>query len=229
MTSRHRVSILVLALAAAACSPGQASAPAVAVPLPDPAVDAARPAQAPARPAVAVFAGGCFWGVEAVFESLKGVRQASSGYAGATPKRLPVTYDDVSTGRTGFAESVRVEYDPSRISYGQLLKVFFSVAHDPTQLNRQGPDVGTHYRSAIYTVNPEQARIAKAYIAQLDKARAWRKPIVTEVEPLTKFYPAEAYHQDYMRRNPNQPYIVYHDRPKLEALKKQFPQWVKGS
>lgn len=229
MTSRHRVSTLILALAAAACSSGQASAPATAVPLPDPAIDAAKPAQAGTAPAVAVFAGGCFWGVEAVFESLKGVRQATSGYAGATPRRLPVTYDDVSTGRTGFAESVRVEYDPSRISYGQLLKVFFSVAHDPTQLNRQGPDVGTHYRSAIYTATPEQARIAKAYIAQLDNARKWPKPIVTEVAPLTRFYPAEAYHQDYMRRNPNQPYIVYHDRPKLEALKKQFPQWVKGS
>ena len=229
MTSRHRLSILVLALAAAACSTGQASAPAKAVPLPDPATDVARAPASPSRPAVAVFAGGCFWGVEAVFEQLKGVRQATSGYAGATPRRLPVTYDDVSTGRTGFAESVRVEYDPSKISYGQLLKVFFSVAHDPTQLNRQGPDVGTHYRSALYTANAEQQRVAKAYIAQLDKAKAWPKRIVTEVAPLTKFYPAEAYHQDYMRRNPNQPYIVYHDKPKLEALKKQFPQWVKGS
>ncbi len=225
----HRLSLLALALVAAGCSAGQASAPpAKAVTLPEPAKDAAKPAQSPAKPAVAVFAGGCFWGVEAVFESLKGVGQVSSGYAGATPKRLPVRYDDVSTGRTGFAEAVRVEYDPSRISYGQLLRVFFSVAHDPTQLNRQGPDVGTQYRSAIYFGNAEQQRIAQAYIAQLGQAKAWTKPIVTEVEPLTKFYPAEAYHQNYMRRNPNQPYIVYHDRPKIEALKQQFPQLLKG-
>lgn len=230
MKLQHLSSLLLLALGAAACSSGEASAPATqAVALPDPASDAARPAQSPAKPAVAVFAGGCFWGVEAVFESLKGVDQVSSGYAGAKPKRLPVRYDDVSTGRTGFAEAVRVEYDPSQISYGQLLKVFFSVAHDPTQLNRQGPDVGTQYRSAIYYGDAEQQRLAQGYIAQLAKARTWPKPIVTEVAPLTRFYPAEDYHQDYMRRNPNQPYIVYHDRPKLEALKKQFPQLLKGS
>ena len=228
MKYRYRLSLLVLALAATACSAGQASAPAKAVALPDPAADAARAAQSPAKPAVAVFAGGCFWGVEAVFESLKGVGQVSSGYAGATPRRLPVSYDDVSTGRTGFAEAVRVEYDPSKISYGQLLKVFFSVAHDPTQLNRQGPDVGTQYRSAIFYGNAEQQRIAQAYIAQLGKAKTWARPIVTEVAPLTKFYPAEAYHQDFMRRNPNHGYIVYHDRPKIEALKQQFPQLLKG-
>lgn len=229
MTFPNRFSLIAIALFAAGCGAGQASAPpAKAVTLPDPAKDASQPAQSPAKPAVAVFAGGCFWGVEAVFESLKGVGQVSSGYAGATPKRLPVSYDDVSTGRTGFAEAVRVEYDPSKISYGQLLKVFFSVAHDPTQLNRQGPDVGTQYRSAIYYGNAEQQRIAQAYIAQLGKAKAWTKPIVTEVAPLTRFYPAEAYHQDFMRRNPNHGYIVYHDRPKIEALKKQFPALLKG-
>lgn len=215
--------VLAVALSAA-CSPGQAAPePARPATLPDPATDAT----AAGKPAVAVFAGGCFWGVEAVFESLKGVGQVSSGYTGAKPKRLPVTYDAVSSGRSGFAEAVRVEYDPAKISYGQLLKVFFSVAHDPTQLNRQGPDVGTQYRSAIYG-NAEQQRVAQAYIAQLDKAKTWSKPIVTEVKPLARFYPAEAYHQDYMRRNPNQPYIVYHDRPKLEALKQQFPQLLKG-
>ncbi len=227
--SSPRTCLLATALAfAAACSPGQASDPARAATIPAPKLDAAKPAQSPAEPAVAVFAGGCFWGVEAVFESLKGVDRVVSGYAGAKPRRLPVTYDDVGSGRTGFAESVRVEYDPSKISYGQLLQVFFSVAHDPTQLNRQGPDVGTQYRSAIFHANAEQKRVAEAYIAQLEAAKAYPRPIVTELKPLTKFHRAEDYHQDYMRRHPNQPYIVYHDKPKLENLKKQFPQWVKG-
>jgi peptide-methionine (S)-S-oxide reductase len=227
MRALFRFSLFSIALAAAAaCSPGRANSQAVA--LPDPESDAAKPPRASAEPAVAVFAGGCFWGVEAVFESLKGVGQVTSGYAGARPSRLPVTYDDVGTGRTGFAESVRVEYDPSKISYGQLLKVFFSVAHDPTQRNRQGPDVGTQYRSAIFYANDEQKRLAQAYIAQLDAAKAYPRPIVTEVKPLRKFYQAEDYHQDYMRHHPNQPYIVYHDKPKLENLKRQFPQLVKG-
>lgn len=215
------------ALMVAACGSGQANAPASAVPLPAPKIDAARIAAADAKPAVAVFAGGCFWGVEAVFETLQGVGQVSSGYAGATPKRLPVSYEDVSKGRTGFAESVRVEYDPAQISYGQLLQVFFSVAHDPTQRNRQGPDIGAQYRSAIYYRNNEQQRIARAYIDQLNAAKVYPNKIVTQLEPLTRFYQAEDYHQDYMRRNPNQPYIVQHDRPKLENLKRQFPQWIK--
>ena len=212
---------------AVACSPGQASGPERAIVIPDPALDAAKPAQSPAKPAVAVFAGGCFWGVEAVFESLKGVGQVTSGYAGAKQGLTPVSYEAVSSGRTGFAESVRVEYDPSKISYGQLLKVFFSVAHDPTQRNRQGPDVGRQYRSAIFYADKEQERLADAYIAQLDAAKAWPKPIVTEVKPLTRFYRAESYHQDYMRHHPNEPYIVYNDKPKLENLKKRFPELVK--
>ena len=215
-----------------ACSQGRAGSGAGAAErafvLPDPKADLPRPTQSPAGPAVAVFAGGCFWGVEAVFEQLKGVGQVSSGYAGATPRRLPVRYDDVGTGNTGFAESVRVEYDPSKISYGQLLKVFFSVAHDPTQLNRQGPDTGSQYRSAIFYGDAGQKRVAEAYIAQLGAAKAYPRPIVTQVAPLTKFYPAEAYHQDFMRLHPDHRYIVYNDRPKLENLKRQFPSWVKG-
>jgi peptide-methionine (S)-S-oxide reductase len=227
MRALFRFSLFSIAVAAAtACSPGRANSQAVA--LPDPNTDIAEATASSAKPAVAVFAGGCFWGVEAVFESLKGVGLVTSGYAGARPSRLPVTYDDVGTGRTGFAESVRVEYDPSKISYGQLLKVFFSVAHDPTQLNRQGPDVGTQYRSAIFYANDEQKRLAQAYIVQLDAAKAFPRPIVTQVKPLTRFYQAEDYHQDYMRLHPNQPYIVHHDRPKLENLKRQFPQLVKG-
>lgn len=226
MTARYAAATLCIALiAATACSPGQATSKATA--LPDPAQDAPRAAATPAKPAVAVFAGGCFWGVEAVFEHLKGVGQVTSGYAGGrTPP--PVDYDDVSTGRTGYAESVRVEYDPSKITYGQLLKVFFSVAHDPTQLNRQGPDTGTQYRSAIFYGDAAQARIAKAYIAQLQAAKAFPRPIVTEVTPLQTFFQAEAYHQDYLRLHPNQPYIVIHDAPKLVNLQREFPQLYKG-
>lgn len=176
--------------------------------------------------ATAVFAGGCFWGVEAVFEQLKGVKHAESGYVGGSAANA--SYDIVSGGRTGHAESVRVVYDPSVISYGRLLQVFFSVAHDPTQKNRQGPDVGSQYRSALFYATPEQQAIANDYIAQLEKAGTYGKPIATELTPLKRFFPAEAYHQDYMRRNPNQPYIVAHDRPKLQALSRQFPTWVKG-
>src|SRR5688572_15067926 len=169
-TDTIRITLLTIALVGAgACSPGQASSKSVA--LPHPAADAATTKTSDGKPAVAVFAGGCFWGVEAVFEHLKGVGQVTSGYTGGR-SRPPVTYDVVGTGRTGYAEAVRVEYDPSVISYGQLLQVFFSVAHDPTQLNRQGPDVGTQYRSAIFYGNPEQERLAQAYIAQLDAAKA---------------------------------------------------------
>lgn len=226
MSITIRLSLIATALiAAAACSPGQASSNA-AVPLPDPQVDAAKPA-ASGKPAVAVFAGGCFWGVEAVFEQLKGVGQVTSGYTGGK-SRLPVDYDDVSSGRTGHAEAVRIEYDPSQVSYGQLLKVFFSVAHDPTQLNRQGPDIGTQYRSAIFYGDAAQQAAAKAYIAQLGAAKVYPKRIVTEVVPLRRFYQAEDYHQDYMRHHPNEPYIVQHDRPKLVNLKRQFPEMLKG-
>jgi len=170
----------------------------------------------------AVFAGGCFWGVEAVFESLKGVSEARSGYAGGTSKTA--NYDDVSNGNTQHAEAVLVTYDPEKISYAQLLKVFFTVAHDPTELNRQGPDVGPQYRSAVFYSNEDQQRQTEAFIAELEKSRAWPKPIVTQVVPLEKFYVAEAYHQNYLVRNPTQPYIVMHDMPKLEELKKRFPE-----
>lgn len=195
-----------------------------AAPLPAPAVDASR-ASAPGIQ-TAVFAGGCFWGVEAVFRHMKGVQSAVSGYAGGRTKNP--TYEDVGTGMTGHAESVEVKYDPSQVTYGELLRVFMSVAHDPTELNRQGPDVGTQYRSAIYFVDDEQKKVATAYVAQLDGAKAYPKKIVTELAPLAVFYPAEAYHQDYLARHPTQPYIVYNDLPKLDALKKDYPAMVRA-
>jgi peptide-methionine (S)-S-oxide reductase len=175
----------------------------------------------------AVFAGGCFWGIEAVFEGLKGVTNAVSGYAGGS--KANAQYEIVSTGTTGHAESVQVTYDPSQITYGQLLKVFFSVAHDPTQLNRQGPDEGTQYRSAIFYANDEQKHVAEAYIAQLSAAKAFSRPIVTKLTLLQAFYPAEAHHQDYVKHNPTQPYIVQNDLPKLAALRQQFPLMLKGA
>lgn len=176
----------------------------------------------------AVFAGGCFWGIEAVFEHVKGVKEASSGYAGGTA--ATADYGTVSSGGSGHAESVKVVFDPSVISYGQLLKVFFSVAHDPTQLNRQGPDRGSQYRSAIFTTSPEQQRIAAAYIAQMSAAKSFgNKPIVTQVGPLKAFFPAEKYHQDFARLNPTHPYITYWDAPKVAALKKEFPAWYRGN
>ena len=169
----------------------------------------------------AVFAGGCFWGVEAVFEHVKGVKSAVSGYAGGSVANP--SYEMVSSGDTGHAESVQVIYDPSQVSYGKLLQVFFSVAHDPTQLNRQGPDRGTQYRSAIFYNTPQQERVAEAYIKQLTAAKTFSRPIVTQVSKLSAFYPAEAYHQDYLAHHPNQLYIVINDQPKVTALKKQFP------
>ncbi|HTP61733.1 MAG TPA: peptide-methionine (S)-S-oxide reductase MsrA [Burkholderiales bacterium] len=193
-------------------------------PLPDPAADI--PLAKASGTETAVFAGGCFWGVEAVFESLKGVSKAVSGYSGG--RTAAPSYEQVSSGMTGHAESVKVTYDPSKISYGTLLKVFFQIAHDPTELNRQGPDTGTQYRSAIFFSNPEQERVAKAYIAQLDAAKAFRKPIVTEVTPLKAFYDAEGYHQNYLVHNPTQPYIVFNDLPKLAALKKELPALYSG-
>jgi len=170
----------------------------------------------------AVFAGGCFWGTQTVFERVKGVLSTTVGYAGGSASTA--TYDQVTTETTGHAESVEVVYDPSKITYGQLLRIFFSVAHDPTQLNRQGPDVGTSYRSVIFYRNEDQRRIARAYIAQLDAAKVFPKPIVTEVTPLQGFYRAEDYHQDYALHNPDNPYILVCDRPKIEALKQQFPE-----
>lgn len=190
---------------------------------PDAAVDESKTTEA--KQETAVFAGGCFWGVEAVFESLKGVTDATSGFAGGEKKTAH--YETVSTGTTGHAESVRVTYDPSQITYGELLKVFFFVAHDPTQLNRQNWDVGTQYRSAIFYANDEQKRIAEAYIQQLTESKAFKKKIVTKVVPLTGFYQAEGYHQNYLVNHPNQPYIVANDLPKLKALKEQLPQLCK--
>lgn len=171
---------------------------------------------------VAVFAGGCFWGTQSVFERVKGVVDTTVGYSGGSPQTA--TYDQVTTETTGHAESVRVVYDPSKITYGQLLRIFFSVAHDPTQLNRQGPDVGTSYRSVIFYASADQHRLAQAYIAQLDAAHVFDKPIVTQVVPLKGFYTAEEYHQHYADNNPGNPYILVCDRPKVEALKQQFPE-----
>lgn len=174
---------------------------------------------------VAVFAGGCFWGVEAVYEHVKGVADVRSGFAGGDPKSG--NYAAVSSGSTRHAEAVRIVYDPKLVSYADLLRIFFAVVHDPTQVNRQGPDVGPQYRSAIFPQSAGQARVARAYIAQLAKARAFPKPIATRLEQ-GRFVDAEAYHQDFMRRNPAHPYIVIHDRPKLAALKRQFPAAWKG-
>jgi len=189
---------------------------------PDPTVDTPRTGTSE----TAILAGGCFWGMEGVFESLKGVSEVVSGYAGGNAKTAH--YEIVSTGTTGHAESVRITYDPSKISYGQLLKVYFSVAHDPTELNRQGPDWGTQYRSEIFYTNEEQKQVAEAYIQQLNEARVFHKRIVTKLEPLQKFYPAEEHHQHFMARNPNYPYIVYNDAPKVRNLYKEFPELVKG-
>jgi peptide-methionine (S)-S-oxide reductase len=171
---------------------------------------------------VAVLAGGCFWGVQGVFQHVEGVTDAVSGYTGGD--KATAEYETVSTGSTGHAESVRVTYDPRKISYGRLLQIYFSVAHDPTELNRQGPDTGTQYRSAIFPTSAEQARVAKAYIAQLQQAHAFDAAIVTRIEPDRTFYPAESYHQDYLTRNPTNPYIVYNDLPKVAALKHQYPE-----
>jgi len=191
-----------------------------AAPIPAPSTDLPL-AQKPGKE-TAVFAGGCFWGTQAVFERVRGVISTGAGYAGGSANTA--TYQQVITETTGHAESVEVIYDPSQITYGQLLRIFFSVAHDPTQLNRQGPDVGTSYRSAIFYTNDDQRRLAKAYIAQLDSEKVFRKPIVTEVTPLKAFYRAEQYHQDYAYHNPDNPYIEVCDRPKIAALKKQFPE-----
>ena len=182
-------------------------------------------AQAGKGAQTAVFSGGCFWGVDAVFKHVKGVSRVVSGYAGGGASTAE--YEVVSTGTTGHAESVEVTYDPSQVSYGDLLKVFFYAAHDPTELNRQGPDSGTQYRSAIFFTNAEQKKIADDYIAQLDHAKTFPEPIVTQVVPLKGFYPAEAYHQNYLERHPDNPYIVINDLPKLDLLREKFPQLYK--
>jgi peptide-methionine (S)-S-oxide reductase len=190
------------------------------VALPDPLVDA--PLAQTKGEQTAILAGGCFWGIEAVFEHVKGVIDSESGYCGGLAETAH--YEIVSGGRTGHAESVRVKYDPSQISFGRLLKIFFSVAHDPTQLNRQGPDHGTQYRSAIFCTNEEQKRIAQAYIEQLNKAKVFDAPIVTKLVVGNQFYKAEDYHQNYLVHHPNEPYIVMNDLPKVANLQKQFPE-----
>jgi peptide-methionine (S)-S-oxide reductase len=212
-----RKTLFAIAMILAGCAGCKAAAK---TPIPSPANDAAL-AKSPGKQ-TAVFAGGCFWGTQSVFERVKGVVATTAGYAGGSASTA--TYDQVTTETTGHAESVKVVYDPSRITYGRLLQIFFSVVHDPTQLNRQGRDVGTSYRSAIFYTNEEQQKISLAYIAQLDAAKVFPKPIVTQVVPLKGFYDAESYHQDYALHNPDNPYILVCDRPKVEALKKQFPE-----
>ncbi|HVW77548.1 MAG TPA: peptide-methionine (S)-S-oxide reductase MsrA [Alloacidobacterium sp.] len=189
---------------------------------PVPAAQSDVPLAAKSGKATAVFAGGCFWGTQAVFERVKGVVDTTAGYSGGSA--ATAHYRDVTTETTGHAESVRVVYDPSKITYGQLLRIFFSVAHDPTQLNRQGNDVGPSYRSVIFYADEDQHRIAAAYIKQLDAAHVFARPIVTQVVPLKAFYPGEDYHQDYALKNPDNPYIEVCDRPKIAALKQQFPE-----
>ena len=191
-----------------------------ATPLPPPEFDNTKSTNA--EPQVAVLAGGCFWGVQGVFQHTKGVKQVLAGYSGG--EKAKAHYEQVGTGRTGHAESVQIVFDPREISYGEILRIYFSVAHDPTQLNRQGPDVGSQYRSAIFYADASQQHIAQAYIAQLDRARVFARPIATRVDPLQAFYPAEAYHQDFLIRNPSYPYIVINDLPKIENLKRLLPQ-----
>jgi peptide-methionine (S)-S-oxide reductase len=178
-------------------------------------------------PQIAVLAGGCFWGVQGVFEHVRGVRQVLAGYAGGD--KVTAQYETVSSGSTGHAESVKIVFDPSEISYGQILQIAFSVVHDPTQLNRQGPDVGSQYRSAVFYTDDGQKRIAEAYISQLDRSHAFPRPIVTRVDSLKGFYAAEYYHQDYLIRNPNVPYIAYFDMPKVENFKRTFPELYSGT
>jgi len=219
LARRSMLALLALGAAAALWHVIPSFAAEAAVVIPPPAEDAS-PA-AGANTETAVVAGGCFWGVQGVFQHVKGVTSAVSGYAGGGA--ASAHYEIVGSGATGHAESVRITYDPKQISYGRLLQIYFSVAHNPTELNRQGPDSGTQYRSTIFAANADQARIAKAYIAQLDKAKVFDRPIATTVETLKGFYPAEAYHQDYLTLNPNQPYIAINDLPKIDNLKRVFP------
>jgi peptide-methionine (S)-S-oxide reductase len=208
------VSGIALALSGTACAEGETS------PLPKPAIDA--PLAKASGQETAVFAAGCFWGIEAIFKHVNGVISSTSGYSGGAADNAP--YDKVSRGWTGHAEAVKVVFDPSKVTYGTLLKILFSAAHDPTQLNRQGPDTGTQYRSAIFFTSAEQQKIAQGWVKQLQMAKAYPKPIVTEITPLKAFYQAEDYHLDYLARNPRQPYIVFNDLPKLAALKKDYPE-----
>jgi len=214
------VLLLITLVGVIACNAGDRSTAVV----PNPAVDA--PLASAKSEQTAVLAGGCFWGIQAVFQHVKGVISATSGYSGGAANTAE--YELVSNGDTGHAESVKITFDPSQVTYGQLLRVYFSVAHDPTELNRQGPDTGSQYRSSIFYGNDEQKRIAEAYIAQLDNAKVFPRPIVTQVVPLKAFYPAEAYHQNYAALHPNNPYIVYNDAPKVAHLQQQFPELYTG-
>ena len=215
---RMAAMLLTVLAVAIACRAGSGAA------VPAPVVDQAK-AAAPAKQ-TAVVAGGCFWGIQAVFQHVKGVISATSGYSGGSVNHPD--YEMVSSGRTGHAESVQIVYDPSQVTYGELLRVFFSVAHDPTELNRQGPDEGTQYRSVIFYANDEQKKIAEAYIAQLDQANVYHHKIVTQVVNFQAFYPAESYHQNYATRHPNDPYIMYNDAPKVADLHKEFPDLYTG-
>ena len=213
-------SLAAIAAAGALLWISQSATSAAAAALPRPVTDlqkAAGPLQ------TAVLAGGCFWGVQGVFEHVRGVRQVVAGYAGG--EASTATYESVSEGDTGHAESVRISFDPAQVSYGQLLQIAFSVAHDPTQLNRQGPDTGTQYRSAVFYTNDDQQRVASAYIAQLNGAHAFPGKIVTEVARLNRFFPAERYHQDYLKLHPDQPYIAFNDLPKIRDLKRMYPDY----
>jgi peptide-methionine (S)-S-oxide reductase len=211
----------VLAWATAKPNDGRANAKA---PFPQPVLDA--PLAPEKGQETAVLGGGCFWGIQGVFQHLKGVISATSGYSGGAANTAH--YEEVSTGATGHAESVKIVFDPSQISYGQTLMIFFSVGHNPTELNYQGPDYGTQYRSSIFYSNSEQKKIAAAYIAQLDAAKIYSEPIVTQVVPLDAFYPAEDYHQDYLKHHPYEPYIVINDLPKISSLKREFPNLYRG-
>ena len=218
--SVRMVAMLLTVLAGAvACRAGGTSAP-----VPGPVADETRATSSTKE--TMVIAGGCFWGIQGVFQHVKGVVQATSGYSGGTMKNPD--YESVSTGETGHAESVQVVYDPSKVTYGELLRVFFSVALDPTEVNRQGPDSGTQYRSVIFYANDDQKRIADAYIAQLNQAKVFSKPIATQVVPLKEFYPAEGYHQNYFTLHPDNPYIVYNDAPKVANLRREFPELWSG-
>jgi peptide-methionine (S)-S-oxide reductase len=214
--SLYAAAIGLMAISAIKIAPSLAAEDAVIIP--PPAVDL----QDASGLQTVVLAGGCFWGVQGVFQHTAGVVNAVSGYSGGS--KMTADYHTVSTGTTGHAESVEVKFDPKKISYGKILQIFFSVVHDPTQLNRQGPDTGTQYRSAIFTTSDEQKKVADAYIAQLNAAKVYRKPIVTKVGPLEGFFAAEAYHQDYLTLNPTQSYIAYNDIPKVENLKKIFAE-----
>jgi peptide-methionine (S)-S-oxide reductase len=236
MIHNHRLlfSLSILSLIAVACSvphtilssPPVNSAPTLAASMKiDPPVDI--PETKAKGEQTIVLAGGCFWGLEAVFEQLKGVSSVVSGYSGGT--MATANYNAVSNGTTSHAEAVKITYDPKQISYGKLLKIYFLIAHDPTQINRQEPDIGTQYRSAIFFNNPDQQKVAKAYIDRLNQARVFPNSIATQLVPLTKFYAAEDYHQNFIARNPTQAYVVRHDLPKLAQLRQQFPNLIRKS